>query len=177
MSAPITLTGRLGAEPELRFSSNGTAIVRLSIVTSRRSKNEQTGEWSDADVTWWDATGFRQLAENAASSLAKGMPVIAVGRVVQENWEDKQTGQKRSKLALKLDAIGPDLNRTVAKVEKANTQQQSGSQQRPAQQDPWARNGASAGGGDWGQQGGQPASSGWGAPPQQQGGHSEEPPF
>jgi single-stranded DNA-binding protein len=40
MSAPITLTGRLGAEPELRFSPQGTPIVKLSIVTSRRSKNE-----------------------------------------------------------------------------------------------------------------------------------------
>lgn len=164
MSAPITLTGRLGADPELRFSPSGTAIVRLSIVTSRRSKNEQTGEWADADTTWWDATAFRQLAENAASSLEKGMAVIAVGRVVQENWEDKQTGQKRSKLALKLDAIGPDLNRATARVEKTNSQAQQGSeQQRQAQQDQWSQGGAPNRG--WGQQGGQPSNSAWGSGP------------
>ena len=165
MSAPITLTGRLGAEPEMRFSPSGTAIVKLSIVTSRRTKDDQ-GNWSDTDVTWWDCTGFRQLAENVASSLAKGTAVIAVGRVVQENWQDKE-GQKRSKLAVKLDAIGPDLTRATARVEKANSQgQQGGQQQRPAAQgqDVWAQSGPPQGQG------------GWGAP-QQGSGHSDSPPF
>lgn len=166
MSAPITLTGRLGADPELRFSPSGTAIARLSIVTARRTKNEQTQEWSDADVTWWDCTAFRNLAENCASSLAKGMAVIATGRAVQENWEDKQSGAKRSKIAVKLDSIGPDLTRATASVEKANSQgQQGGQQQRPAaqDQDPWASQGQPQGG-----------QGGWGAP-QGQGGYSEAP--
>lgn len=163
MSSPITLTGRLGQDPELRFSPSGTAIVRLSIVTSRRTKDDQ-GNWSDTDVTWWDCTGFRSLAENCAESLQKGMAVIAVGRVVQENWEDKQTGQKRSKLAVKLDAVGPDLTRATATVQKANSQSQQGSQQRPAaQQDPWAGSGQ------------QQAQGGWGAP--EQGGYDQSPPF
>lgn len=167
MSATITLTGRLGAEPEMRFTPSGMAVVKLSIVTSRRSKNEQTGEWADTDVTWWDCTGFKQLAENVASSLGKGMAVIATGRVVQENWEDKQTGQKRSKLAVRLDTIGPDLTRATARVEKVNSQaQQGGAQQRAngsAPQDPWASNG--------GQQNG-----GWGS--SQQGGYADQnPPF
>lgn len=172
MSATITLTGRLGAEPEIRYSPQGTAIVKLSIVTSRRTKNEQTQEWSDTDVTWWDVTGFRQLAENCASSLAKGMAVIAVGRVVQENWEDKQTGAKRSKLALKLDAIGPDLNRATARVEKTTNSQgqggQQGQQRQAPQQDPWSQGGAPQG-----QQGG------WGAPQSQPAwnGAEQTPPF
>ncbi|MCX4751725.1 single-stranded DNA-binding protein [Kitasatospora sp. NBC_01287] len=162
MSAPITLTGRLGQDPELRFSPSGTAIVKLSIVTSRRTKDDQ-GNWSDTDVTWWDCTGFRQLAENVASSLAKGMTVIAAGRVVQDNWQDKD-GQKRSKLAIKLDAIGPDLNRATARVEKANSQQQGGGQQRQApQQDPWNQGGQPQGQqGGWGG-GGSQGGSGWGA--------------
>lgn len=164
MSSPITLTGRLGQDPELRFSPSGTAIVRLSIVTSRRTKNEQTQEWSDTDVTWWDCTGFRNLAENCAESLQKGMAVIAVGRVVQENWQDKE-GQKRSKLAVKLDAVGPDLTRATSTVLKANSQSQQGSQQRRSsgpQDDPWASSQA-------------PAQGGWGAP--QQGGYDQSPPF
>jgi single-strand DNA-binding protein len=151
MSAPITLTGRLGADPELRFAPSGTAVARLSIVTSRRVKNQQTQEWEDADVTWWDCTAFKQLAENAAATLGKGMAIVASGRAVQENWQDKD-GNKRSKIAVKLDSIGPDLNRATARVEKA-----SGGQQRPAQ------NGQPSGGG-WGQQSSQQSSSGWGAP-------------
>jgi single-strand DNA-binding protein len=170
MSAPITLVGRLGQDPELRFSGNGTPIVRLSIVTSRRTKNEQTGEWTDTDVTWWDATGFRQLAENAAASLAKGTAVIAVGRIVQENWPDKETGQKRSKLAVKLDAIGPDLTRATARVEKSNSQAQQGGQQQAQQQGQWSQQGPPQNNG-WGQQGA-PAGNGWGAPS-----NNSEPPF
>jgi single-strand DNA-binding protein len=150
LSATITLVGRLGQDPELRFSPSGMAVCKLSIVTSRRVKDQNSGEWSDADVTWWDCTAFKQLAENAAGSLGKGMAVIATGRCVQENWEDKQTGAKRSKIAVKLDTIGPDLTRATASVEKANSQaQQGGGQQRPAAaQDPWASSGGSRGG--WG---------------------------
>ncbi|MGE7437536.1 single-stranded DNA-binding protein [Kitasatospora sp. NPDC001175] len=163
MSAPITLTGRLGADPELRFSSNGTAIARISIVTSRRVKNEQTGEWSDADVTWWDCTAFRALAENAVGSLGKGMAVVAVGRAVQENWEDK-TGAKRSKIAVRLDSIGPDLTRATAHVEKSNSQAQGGQKRpsRPVQNDPWASP--------------TPTQDGWEAP-RHNSGSEEQPPF
>lgn len=170
MSAPITLVGRLGADPELRFSPAGMAVVKLSIVTSRRVKNDQTSEWSDADVTWWDCTGFKSLAEHVAGSLMKGMAVIATGRAVQENWEDKQTGQKRSKIAVRLDAIAPDLTWATAKVERANRQngQQGGGQQQSRPQ---------VGGDPWGSQGGQASQQGgWGAPPQGQA-SGEEPPF
>ena len=165
MSATITLTGRLGAEPEIRFAGNGMPVCKLSIVTSRRVKDQTSGEWSDADTTWWDCTAFKSLAENIASSLGKGMAVIATGRVVQESWDDKQTGAKRSRLVVKLDTIGPDLTRATASVEKANSQgQQGGQQQRPAaQQDAWAAQGQPQGQG------------GWGAPQGQQGGYSEAP--
>lgn len=163
MSAPITLNGRLGQDPELRFSPSGTAICRLSVVTSRRVKDQNSGEWSDADVTWWDCTAFRQLAENCAGSLAKGMAVVASGRAVQENWTDKD-GNKRSKIAVKLDTIGPDLTRATATVQKANGQaQQGGQKQASHSDDPWASS-APAGG----------QNSGWGAP---SAGYSEEPPF
>lgn len=176
MSAPITLTGRLGQDPELRFGPSGIPIVKLSIVTSRRTKDDQ-GNWIDADTTWWDCAGFKQLAENVASSLVKGMTVIAVGRVVQDNWTDKE-GQKRSKLAIKLDAIGPDLTRATATVQKNTPQGQQGGQPaqqqgRGGQQDPWGQQqaGPPAGSG-WGN-GGPQTSSGWSAPA----GGADEAPF
>ncbi|MEV7770471.1 single-stranded DNA-binding protein [Kitasatospora sp. NPDC086791] len=150
MSAIITLTGRLGADPELRFSPSGTPVARLSVVTSRRTKDDQ-GNWSDADVTWWDCTAFRALAENCASTLAKGMAVVAVGRAVQENWQDKD-GNKRSKIAVKLDSIGPDLTHATARVEKTKSQaQQSGGQQRQTRNyDPWASSPQTQTQGGWG---------------------------
>lgn len=178
MSATLPLVGRLTADPELRFSPSGTAVAKFTIVTSRRTKNDATGEWIDADTTFWDCTAFKQLAENIAESLQKGVEVVAIGRAVQENWEDKNTGAKRSKIGFKVDSIGPNLSRATAKVTKSQPsgqgQQQpggfGGQQQRPAQgqQDPWASNGPQQGG--WGSQ--QPQQG------QQQGaGFSDEPPF
>lgn len=168
MSSTMTLTGRLVAPPELRFSAAGVAVAAFTVVTSRRVKDQNTGEWSDADTTYWDCKAFKQLAENICESLDKGLEVIVVGRAVQESWEDKQTGQKRSKIAVRVDSIGPSLRSATAKVTKAGG---SGQGQQAARQgvsrgagseDPWASSGAAA----------QAAQAGsWG------GGGDEPPPF
>jgi single-strand DNA-binding protein len=158
MSSTITLTGRLVASPELRFSGSGVAVAAFTIVTSRRVKDPASGEWSDADTTYWDCKAFKQLAENIVESLDKGLEVIAVGRVVQESWEDKQTGQKRSKMSVRVDSIGPSLRGATAKVQKSGGSgqgRQDFQQARQAQQaseDPWASGGQQAGG--WGGGGG-----------------------
>ena len=174
MSSNITLTGRLTAVPELRFSAQGTAVVAFTIVTSRRVKDPNTNEWSDADTTYWDCKAFKQLAQNIADSLDKGVEVVATGRVVQESWEDRQTGAKRSKMAVLIDAIGPSLRGATAKVSKAGSGQgQQAYQQQGAAsvEGPWASNTP-------GTQ--QPASGGWGQQGQDggQGGYADDgPPF
>ncbi|MET8571838.1 single-stranded DNA-binding protein [Streptomyces sp. NPDC004783] len=173
MSSTMTLVGRLTAAPELRFSPSGVAVAAFTIVTSRRVKDSATGEWSDADTTYWDCKAFKQLAENIVESLDKGMEVVAVGRAVQESWEDRQSGAKRSKIAVRIDSIGPSLRSATAKVTKTSGGSGQGRQEaRQAAQagasvpagDPWA-GGSSAGGqqaGSWGGSGG---------------GYSDEPPF
>jgi single-strand DNA-binding protein len=159
MSSAMTLTGRLTAPPELRFSPSGVAVAAFTIVTSRRVKDQASNEWSDADTTYWDCKAFKQLAENICETLDKGMEVIAVGRAVQESWEDKQSGQKRSKIAVRIDAIGPSLRSATAKVTKASSsgggrQQGSaqGQQQAAGSGDPWGAAAQQAGqqGGSWG---------------------------
>lgn len=182
MSSTVTLTGRLTAAPEIRFTAQGTAVAAFTIVTSRRVKNQQTNEWSDADVTYWDCKAFKQLAQNIADSLDKGMEVVATGRAVQESWEDRQTGAKRSKVVVLLDAIGPSLKSATAKVTKVSSGGSGGQGQgreefsrARAQQgaasaeDPWAS-------GTPGASGGALAGGGWGSGAQG-GGYSEEPPF
>ena len=152
MSSAITLTGRLTAAPDLRFSPSGVAVAAFTIVTSRRVKDQATGDWSDADTTYWDCKAFKQLAENVCESLDKGLEVIAVGRVVQESWDDKQTGQKRSKLSVRVDSIGPSLRSATAKVTKAGGSGQGRQAFQEARQassregldDPWATSGAAA---------------------------------
>lgn len=153
MSSTMTLTGRLTAPPELRFSASGVAVAAFTIVTSRRVKDQNTGDWSDADTTYWDCKAFKQLAENICESLDKGVEVIAVGRAVQESWEDKQSGAKRSKIAVRVDSIGPSLRGATAKVTKAASGQGQGQQayqqarqasSREGREDPWASSGAAA---------------------------------
>jgi single-strand DNA-binding protein len=165
MSSTMTLTGRLTGPPELRFSASGVAVAAFTIVTSRRVKDQASGDWSDADTTYWDCKAFKQLAENICESLDKGLEVVAVGRAVQESWEDKQTGQKRSKISVRIDSIGPSLRSATAKVTKTSggaggggRQEFQQSRQQQGSGDPW---GAAA------QQAGQAGGSGW----------NDEPPF
>ncbi|MEU5490300.1 single-stranded DNA-binding protein [Streptomyces sp. NPDC020196] len=178
MSSNITLTGRLTAAPDVRFTAQGMPIAAFTIVTSRRVKDPNTSEWSDADTTYWDCKAFKQLAQNIADSLDKGVEVVATGRVVQESWEDKQTGAKRSKMAVLVDAIGPSLRGATARVTKAGPGQGQQAYQAARQQqgqasaeDPWASGTPGTqrpAGGGWGQQG-----QGGG-----QGGYAgDEPPF
>jgi single-strand DNA-binding protein len=119
MSSTMTLTGRLTGAPELRFSPAGVAVAAFTIVTSRRVKDQASGEWSDADTTFWECKAFKQLAENICESLDRGMEVVAVGRAVQESWEDRQSAAKRSKIVVRIDSIGPSLRSATAKVTKA----------------------------------------------------------
>ncbi|MGV9226461.1 single-stranded DNA-binding protein [Streptomyces albogriseolus] len=166
MSSTMTLIGRLTGAPELRFSASGVAVAAFTVVTSRRVKDQNTGEWSDSDTTYWDCKAFKQLAENICESLDKGMEVLVVGRAVQESWEDRQSGQKRSKIAVRVDSIGPSLRSATAKVTKTSSGQ--GRQQyeqvkretsQEARQDPWGA----------GVPGTAPAAGAWGG--------GDEPPF
>jgi hypothetical protein len=68
MSATITLDGRLGQDPELKTTSNGKTLTRLSVVTNGRKRTE-AGTWEDVDTTWWDVTLFGLVADDAAAQL------------------------------------------------------------------------------------------------------------
>lgn len=163
MSTNVTLTGRIGGPPELKFSQNGKAVATFSVVTDRRQLNRQTNEWESTGTTWWRCVAFGELAENLCETFAdKGAAVIAVGRVEEETWNDKNTGQKRSAMKVVVEEIGPSLKYATAKVTKAQ------------------RSGGS--GGNSGQnQGGQPQqgtnSGGWGGQSSGGWGSAEEAPF
>lgn len=105
----LTIECRLAADPELRFSQSGTAIARMRVVTSDRKRNPQTQEWEDGDSLWLDVTVFKQLAENVVESLQKGDLVVITGRLKTEEWEDRESGQKRSKIALVADTVAASL--------------------------------------------------------------------
>lgn len=139
MSTPVNLTGRLVADPVLRFSANGKPVAKFTVVTSRRARDSQSGEWSDADTSFWDCVAFGQLAENVAESLAKGIAVLVSGRAAQRTWETKE-GEKRWSIEITAEEVAPSLRFATCKITKAS--RTSGRGQTEA--DPWA---AGAGGG------------------------------
>ena len=118
MSNPITITGNLAADPELRFTPSGKAVASFTVMTSRSRKNEQTNEWENLDVTGWRCTAWETLAENVAESLTKGMSVIVVGRAFYRSWENKD-GEKRGAIEVQADRVAVDLKRHTARVSTA----------------------------------------------------------
>jgi single-strand DNA-binding protein len=137
MSAPITLTGRLVADPELKFGATGIAILKARVVTSGRKKTDSG--WEDVDTTWWTVTAWRQLAENVAESLSKGDEVIVVGKVKQREYETAE-GEKRSITEVTADAIGPNLRSATARTNRISRSQNTDGFQayKAAKEDVWS---------------------------------------
>lgn len=89
----VTLVGRLGKDPELRYSPSGQAVARFSLATDENRKDPQ-GNWTQ-ETTWHNIVLFGQTAERAGEMLKKGNLVYIEGRISQRQWEDKE-GQKRT---------------------------------------------------------------------------------
>lgn len=113
----ITIVGNLTADPELRTTRNGGAVANFSIAATPRVFDKQSNQWVDGDALFMRCTAWRDLATHCAQSLAKGMRVIAHGRLTQHSWEDEQH-QKRTAVELQVDEIGPSLRYATVQVQK-----------------------------------------------------------
>jgi single-strand DNA-binding protein len=116
MSNSINVVGNLTGDPELRYTQSGTAMVSGSIASNRRY--QVNGEWQE-QTSYFNFTAWRELAENIASTMSKGMRVVATGRMEQKDWTDKD-GNKRTSYDLVLDEIGPSLRWATAVVTKTD---------------------------------------------------------
>ncbi|MDI2126949.1 single-stranded DNA-binding protein [Yinghuangia seranimata] len=138
----LTITGNLTRDPEMAYTTSGVARTRLAIAVTPRRFDKNAGEWTDGETTYWECTLWRGLAENAAESLRKGARVIATGTVTTQRWDDKETGEPRSRVVLDLEDIGPSLTWATASVSKATRSRASGpardqwSSEPPAQDEP-----------------------------------------
>ena len=112
----VVIVGNLTRDPELRYTPNGAALVKFGVAVSRRFKDE-TGQWKDADTSFFDVTAWRSLAENAAETLTQGTRVVVVGRLRTNSWETPE-GDKRTKIEIEADEVAPSLKWATAKVEK-----------------------------------------------------------
>jgi single-strand DNA-binding protein len=97
----VILMGNLTRDPELRYTPKGMAIAKIGLAINRTWKNE-AGE-SKEEVTFVDVDAFGRTAENIGQYFKKGRPIFIEGRLKLDQWDDKQTGQKRSKLGVILE--------------------------------------------------------------------------
>ena len=150
----ITIIGNLTADPELRTTSAGAQVASFTIASTPRSWNRSTNQFEDGQALFMRCSVWRDLATHCAQSLAKGMRVIAQGRLQQRSYQAND-GSNRTVVELQVDEIGPSLRYATAQVQKM----QSGGYQ-----------GGNGGGGGYQQpqqaqqQSQAPADDPWGAP-------------
>ncbi|WP_141014977.1 single-stranded DNA-binding protein [Nocardioides sambongensis] len=185
----ITVVGNLVDDPELRFTPSGAAVANFRIASTPRTFDRQSNEWKDGEALFLSCAAWRQMAENVAESLQKGMRVVVQGRLKSRQYETRE-GEKRTAFEIDVEEVGPSLRYATAKVARAQRSgggggynggggagggggygggQPSGGGQ-PAN-DPWGSQGGGNSGG--GNSGGSRANDPWGAP----GVGSDEPPF
>ena len=99
----VILVGNLTRDPELRYTPKGMAIAKIGMAVNRVWKNE-TGETKE-EVTFVDVDAFGRQAETLAQYMKKGSPLLVEGRLRLDQWDDKQTGQKRSKLGVVVEGF------------------------------------------------------------------------
>ncbi len=99
----VYLMGNLTRDPELRRLANGTAVTDLGLALNRSFQGKD-GERRD-EVTYVDVTVWDRQAENCAEYLKKGRAVFVEGFLKMDQWDDKTTGEKRSKLKIQADRV------------------------------------------------------------------------
>jgi single-strand DNA-binding protein len=112
----VSIVGNLTREPELRFTPSGQATATFGIAVNRTWTDRQTQERRES-TSFFDVVCWGNLAENAATSLARGARVVVTGRLDQRSWET-QDGERRSKVEITADEIAPSLRWATVQVTK-----------------------------------------------------------
>jgi single-strand DNA-binding protein len=93
----ITLVGRAGRDPEVRYFESGTMVANLTLAVNRRSRDEEP-DWFNLEI-------WGKQAQVAADHVKKGMLLGIIGSVKIDKWPDKATGEQRSKLVIRVDRL------------------------------------------------------------------------
>lgn len=141
-----TITGNLTADPELGVLGSGASKLTFSVACERSWKNDKN-EWEN-ETSFVDCIAWRQLADDAAGVLEKGIRVIATGRFEQRFWDNAETGKKQSKWQFVVDdvAISTKVLESIVRKRRgdADSQSRPASGGRPQQASGGAARAASA---------------------------------
>jgi single-strand DNA-binding protein len=111
----IHITGNLVREPELRFTTGGTATCGFGIAVNRRY--QQNGEWVDAPTNFFNVTVWGQYGENVAASLSKGDRVLVKGRLDFRKYQNKE-GVEVTTHDIIADEVCPSLKYATAQISR-----------------------------------------------------------
>ena len=122
---PMSITGNLTADVELKFTPNGVAVANFTVASTPRVWNKQTNAWEDGQALFMRCRAWRDLAENIAESrLTKGTRVTVSGTLTQRNWEDEQQ-QKHSIYELDAEEVAASLRFAQVTVKRITRSQQA----------------------------------------------------
>ena len=108
----VTLVGNVTRDPELRFTTGGTAVASFGVAWNQRGQQGAEDKAHFFDVSCW-----RDLAENVAESVTRGMRVVVYGRLDYRSWEG-QNGEKRQAVQIVADEVTPSLRWATANVSR-----------------------------------------------------------
>ncbi|MBI4371870.1 MAG: single-stranded DNA-binding protein [Elusimicrobia bacterium] len=100
----VLLAGNLVKDPELKYTPGGAAMCRFRMGVNRRYRDTKSGEWKD-DSTFVSVVVWRDAAERAGKALKKGSPVHVEGRLRSYDYQDKESGAKRSILEVEARRV------------------------------------------------------------------------
>lgn len=111
----VTLVGNLSRDPSLHFTPSGQAKAEFGLAVNRSWTDRNTNEKKE-QVSFFNVQCWGQLAENAASSLAKGSRAIVNGRLEQQSWE--KDGEPKERIVVIADEVGPSLRWATTFIER-----------------------------------------------------------
>jgi single-strand DNA-binding protein len=136
----ITLVGNVVADPELRFTPNGSAVASFRVASTPRYQDRDTGEWKEGESLFLTCSIWRQAAEHVAESLQRGHRVIVRGRLKQRSYETRD-GERRTVYEVEADEVAVSLRNATARVSKVTRASAGGEGRSGATQsadDPWS---------------------------------------
>lgn len=110
----ITVVGNLTADPELRYTPSGVAVVTFTVASNTRNFDRDSGSWKDGATLFLRCSAWRRLAENIGESgLRRGMGVMVRGRLESHTYDSKD-GERRTSVELTAEDVGASLGRSAA---------------------------------------------------------------
>jgi len=107
MSDTVTLAGLVATTPRHLVTTEGLSITSFRLASNQRRFDRSKEKWIDGDTNWYTVTAFRQLAMNAAGSIAKGDRVLIAGRLKIREWESGE--RSGTSVEIEADSLGHDL--------------------------------------------------------------------